>query len=711
MIKNNLLGKSVLSRLLVTGTFLIVALVAMVIFYKPVANAVSNTELENSATELNIIVSTEPRIIAAMKTSMYDQVADDEDIDIMAEWIKEGAKNNEFFKKKIYKIIKNDCVNCHSKTSTMTKKVPYIPFASYEDVKKFTKVGPTNASCLECHGNPVLKDQSNEKFRSKFVDQSKFDMTVHKKLRCVRCHVVLHPETDKIYQDTEAFKTFVLKGKTAAESGRLEIFKPDCANCHPKVDRKLAKSSHSAEKLKIKLAQSKQNIQVIQKNQIELKAPKCNDCHGANHYITDTKLNTTKFDTVNRCGTCHEKPVKTYFASYHGKASKLGGKKVAKCANCHGSHELLSPSIPASMLSSDNIQKTCQECHEKANKNFTGFLPHADVQDRVNNPFLFYSFWIMTILIVGTFALFGTHSILWLNRSMIEKFAARKNEKTVVPGKEPVRYIRRFRMSYSILHLMIMVSFITLALTGMALKFADNPVFIFINKLVGGPSVMHKLHMIGAVIAMLYMSIHLFQVAILFIKRKISFTGLFKKEYSLILLPRDFKELKANLLYFIGKGPKPEFGRWTYWEKFDYLAELWGTIVVAVTGLMLAFPEFTTQFLPGVALNIATIIHSFEALLATAFIFSIHFFNSHMRPDNFPMDTVIFTQKLPLSRFKEERPREYQDMIKNKELEKYLADPPSKWYSILASIVGWFFLSIGIITLGAIIYSLLRLVF
>ena len=60
---------------------------------------------------------------------------------------------------------------------------------------------------------------------------------------------------------------------------------------------------------------------------------------------------------------------------------KLGSEKVAKCVNCHGSHELLAPSEPASMLSADNILKTCQECHEKANKNFTEYLPHANHHD------------------------------------------------------------------------------------------------------------------------------------------------------------------------------------------------------------------------------------------------------------------------------------------------------------------------------------------
>ncbi|MDM8544002.1 multiheme c-type cytochrome [Desulfococcaceae bacterium HSG9] len=680
-------------------------------FYQPVAKA-DSTSVDSSA-EKGKSVSTEPRIIAAMKTSMYEQVADDEDIKIMAQWIKNGAKNDDTFKKDIYPIIKNDCVNCHSRTSTMTKKMPHIPFASYEDVKKLTKVGPDDSSCLECHGNLILKNRPDEKFKSQFVDQAKLKTSVHKKLRCIRCHVVLHPETDNIYQDTKAFEAHVLKGKTVAESGRTQIFKPDCANCHPKVGVKLAKSSHSAKKLEIKLARPDQSTQVALKNQTELRAPKCNDCHGTQqHYITDTKLNQTKFDVVNRCGTCHEKLIDTYFSTYHGQAAKLGSDRVAKCANCHGTHDLLSSSNPASTLHAKNILKTCQECHPKAGKKFTGFLPHADNQDREKNPLLFYIFWGMTLIIVFTFALFGTHSILWLNRSVIEGLSARKNKaKTIVPDKKKKRHIRRFKTSHSILHLMIIVSFLTLALTGMALKFADNPVFAFVNEAVGGPHVMGKIHMIGALITLLYVSIHFFQLAVLCIKRKITFKGLCKEEYSLILLPRDFKDLKANVLYFVGKGPKPEFGRWTYWEKFDYLAELWGTVIIGTTGLMLAFPEFTTQFLPGVALNIATIIHTFEALLATGFIFSIHFFNSHIRPEIFPMDTAIFTQRLSLPRFKEERPREYMELVRNGELDKYLANPPGKWYSGIAAIMGWFFLTIGIITLGAIIYSLLILIF
>lgn len=663
---------------------------------------------EEAGARIREIRATHPRIVAAMKTTMYDQVADDEDIEIMAQWIEQGARNDDSFKNDIYPIIKNDCLNCHSKTSTMTRKAPHIPFKTFEDIKKFTQIGPTNKQCMECHGSPILMDLPDDTFKSNFVDQAKFEKSAHRKTSCIRCHVVLHPEEVEIYQNREAFKAYIEGGKPLAESERPEIFRPNCTNCHPKENRKLTKSVHAIKDAKVQAAQLQPGSRMTKDGSKAARPPSCGDCHGTQHYIADVKLKETKFAIVKNCGTCHEKLLNTYFASYHGKAEKLGSDRVAKCANCHGTHDMLAPSNPASMLSEKNKLKTCQECHPKATAGFTGYLPHADIQDRANNPLLFYSFWGMTLLIIGTFAVFGTHSALWLNRSLIERVNERKNkERTIAVNQRTGRHVKRFTVSQSILHLMIIVSFLTLAFTGMALKYADNPVFRAVNELVGGPHVMHRLHMAGAVIALLYVSIHLFQLTVKFVRRELTFNGLFKAEYTMILLPRDFKELMANLRYFIGKGPKPVFGRWTYWEKFDYLAEFWGTIVIGVTGLMLAFPEFTTEYLPGLALNIATIIHSFEALLATGFIFTIHFFNSHLRPENFPMDTVIFTQRLPLSRFMEERPREYQQLVDSGELEKHLSDPPGPLYNTLALSAGWFFLSLGLIAIGAIIYSLL----
>jgi len=107
--------------------------------------------------------------------------------------------------------------------------------------------------------------------------------------------------------------------------------------------------------------------------------------------------------------------------------------------------------------------------------------------------------------------------------------------------------------------------------------------------------------------------------------------------------------------WFFFKGPKPTFERWTYWEKFDFIAVFWGMFAIGGSGLMLAFPELFGMFLPGWAFNVATIVHSDEALLATGFIFTVHFFNTHGRPEKFPMDFVIFNGQIAKEEMIEER--------------------------------------------------------
>ena len=134
----------------------------------------------------------------------------------------------------------------------------------------------------------------------------------------------------------------------------------------------------------------------------------------------------------------------------------------------------------------------------------------------------------------------------------------------------------------------------------------------------------------------------------------------------------------GTLKWFVGLGPRPAYGRWTYWEKFDYFAVFWGIAVIGSTGLTLWFPVFFTRFIPGSFLNVATIVHSDEALLATGFIFTVHFFNTHLRPEKFPMDITVFTGRMPLEEFKRDKPREYEALVANGKLEEHMevAYPP-----------------------------------
>lgn len=269
------------------------------------------------------------------------------------------------------------------------------------------------------------------------------------------------------------------------------------------------------------------------------------------------------------------------------------------------------------------------------------------------------------------------------------------------------KQIRRFQPGHTVLHLMVIVSFLTLALTGMTLKFSNNALFAGVSHILGGPAVTGILHRLAAAVTFAYAGIHLWQLAELFIKRKITIAGLFKEEYSLVPLPRDGRELVQHLRYFIGRGPKPEFGRWTYWEKFDYWAVFWGITVIGLSGLILWFPEVAARQMPGWTINVAYIIHSEEALLAAGFIFTIHFFNTHFRPGSFPMDTSIFTQRVELSRFKLERPREYEDLVQNGELDDLLVSPVSSRARRTAMLFGAVFLVVGLVMVLAIIQTLL----
>ena len=144
---------------------------------------------------------------------------------------------------------------------------------------------------------------------------------------------------------------------------------------------------------------------------------------------------------------------------------------------------------------------------------------------------------------------------------------------------------------------------------------------------------------------------------------------------SIVFNKRDVKEVVQSIRWFFGLGPRPRYGRYTYWEKFDYFAVFWGVLVIGSTGLMLWMPELFTRILPGWSVNVATIIHSDEALLAVGFIFTIHFFNTHFRPDKFPIDPVIFTGRMTVDELQHDKPDEYARLVAAGELEKHLIGP------------------------------------
>ncbi len=475
--------------------------------------------------------------------------------------------------------------------------------------------------------------------------------------KCTDCHTAHH----------------VLPHDDPASSVNPGNLPATCGKCHAGVYETFRKSIHSPQ-----VARTTKPL------------PTCYDCH-TSHQIVRHDTEGFKLAIMSQCGKCHREVAETYFDTYHGKAAKLGGLTTAKCHDCHGAHDILPPTDPASHLSRQNIVTTCAKCHPGSHRRFAGYLTHATHHDRSKYPWLFWSFWSMTALLVGTLTVFGAHTLLWLPRSW-QLMKRRRTIEAFPHGKE----FRRFPRLHRVLHIMVIVSFLGLAVTGMCLKFSYLPWARWVAAALGGFESAGYIHRICAIVTFTYFGIHLWDL----VRRKRSagkgwIRFLFGKD-SMIPNAGDLRDFVATFKWFVGAGPRPSYGRWTYWEKFDYLAVFWGVAIIGITGLTLWFPEAFTYVLPGWFINVATIVHSDEALLATGFIFTIHFFNTHFRPDRFPMDTVIFTGRVPVEELKEDRRREYEELVRTGELEANLVDPLPSYVVRGFRIFGAVALTVGI---------------
>ncbi len=176
---------------------------------------------------------------------------------------------------------------------------------------------------------------------------------------------------------------------------------------------------------------------------------------------------------------------------------------------------------------------------------------------------------------------------------------------------------------------------------------------------------------------------------------------------SMMFNKKDLDDAIGSIKWFLGKGKRPKYGRWTYWEKFDYFAVFWGIFVIGSTGATLWFPEFFSRFLPGWFINVATIVHSDEALLATGFIFTIHFFNTHLRPEKFPMDLVVFTGRMTVEELEHDKPAEYAELVEAGKLEEHLVVPYQPIVIRTIRAFAWTALALGTMIVLWILYAMI----
>ncbi len=216
----------------------------------------------------------------------------------------------------------------------------------------------------------------------------------------------------------------------------------------------------------------------------------------------------------------------------------------------------------------------------------------------------------------------------------------------------------RFSPLQRLLHLAVMIGFTGLAVTGFSLKFSDQWWGFAFAWLVGGAGHLAYLHRFFAVITYGCVVLHVLWLLYFKLVLKGSITG----PQSLFPKVQDVKDLFQHMGYFFGKRPIPRFNRFTYWEKFDYLALFLGMNTMGLTGLLLWFPGFFTSFLPGYFINLAQVLHLYEAIIAVALKFVVHILTTHLRPETFPVDKSIFNGKTTRERMMHEHPGEWESL-------------------------------------------------
>ena len=607
-----------------------------------------------------------------------------------------------------------------------------------------------NGKCLRCHGKENYERKAaNGEMRPLHVTAEKFQGSVHggfdcvdchndivkiphkkgidRKVGCVRCHQDLWAEAqpldgngeetrlDVVIEKIESYMNSIHARPSIDDQSRTNA---TCYDCHDAHYISPIDTAYRAEKkFQIPSVCGKCHTREfeIYKNSVhgrEIRngntdAAVCSDCH-TSHNIDISNDTSGRLAITAQCGNCHEDKLESYMETYHGKITRLGYGETAKCYDCHGSHAIKRVTENGSMVHNGNRLKTCQACHENATEGYVTFQPHGTTSNFSEYPEMWLAAKGMIGLLLGTFAFFWLHSALWFNREYQDRKHGRDRPHIRIEDldmQEGKTHFRRFTRWWRLAHLVGALSIMLLALTGLTVLFSGSAWAPYVMNLLGGPVSAGVLHRIGAIGFMGVFFIHLIYFAYHIGGKWRTFEWFGPN--SLVPNWDDLGDAIAMFRWFFGLGPRPILDHFSYWEKFDYWAPFWGMTIIGVSGMMMWFPDVTATYLPGWVFNVAAIVHGEEAILAVVFLFTVHFFNNHFRPDKFPLDTTMFTGRVPLEHYRHEHRREYDRLVASGELEKYLVDAPTEPMARGSSVLGATLIVIGLTLLTLVLLGFL----
>lgn len=499
-----------------------------------------------------------------------------------------------------------NCGSCHGSLHTLLI-----------DTDERSPMHPKNvaATCGNCHANPDLARRGGIRVVQPLAA---YQASVHSRAvqrgehaaTCSECHSA-HATRKSIDPESKVHHRNVPE---------------TCGSCHEDITKQYLDSVHG-----VSAMAGRSN------------SPVCTDCHGEHRIIEPERPDSPVYASnvpKMTCGRCHgdltladkyglpESQVPSYEDSFHGLASRGGSASVANCASCHGVHDILPSSDPRSHVSKENLASTCGSCHPGAGERFGIGQVHTLPSDKETaHPYVYWARVIYIWLIWLTIGGMLIHNLLDLRR------------KALSPLPRPITPIEerreRLMLGFRVAHASIAVSFIVLVTTGFALKY---PEAWWARALFGWDTEEWRgwIHRAAAITMLAGFFFHLVH---LIINRQ-------ARRYIMRMRPsiHDVHELRDKVKWFFGKlDVMPKSPPVSYAEKAEYLALVWGTLVMAVTGFVLWFQDWSLANLPTWASDLSTVIHFYEAILATLAILVWHFYFVFLDPLVYPMDTAWLT--------------------------------------------------------------------
>jgi formate dehydrogenase gamma subunit len=588
------------------------------------------------------------------------------------------------------------CTACHGTHAVAKAKSAQFPFAAGAQLEScgrchatardhyrssahgraLAQGTPESPVCLDCHRRPVAGRPG---------DAPSVELKLAQAALCESCHI----GKSAVGERTLLGSTFVAAFDRSVHGAALRRGIPEAANCvdchgsHDMNQAMVAGSRVNKSELaatcarchRTQTAEYQFSVHAVALKKGNLDSPVCTDCHGEH----DILAHTDPGSPVNAhnvaqdvCASCHaslrltkkyglsQDSIQTYSDSYHGLASRGGSTVVVNCASCHASHAIKSHLDPTASTYRKNLVVTCGKCHSGINSRFTTGRVHVSPDQRNQSPILY---WISTLYVVLIFLVIGgmtLHNLLDFTRKTLRKLAMQRGE---IP-EEPTahRLYLRLTVHERLQHAVLALSFILLVVTGFMLRYPDSWWVSAIRNVSSSAFVARGLlHRLAGVILIASGLWH------------ISYLALNPKGRRLFidLLPawRDLTDPWKVLRYNLGfSSDKPKFGRFSYIEKAEYWALIWGTILMGVTGLVLWFENLSMGMFTKLGYDVSRTVHFYEAILATLAILVWHFYFVIFNPDIYPMNLSWLTGHISEREMIEDHPLEL-EKLKNQ-------DPP-----------------------------------